>query len=79
MKLINCSLEGEYEIVKIDQLSPVITARLTDLEVVVGNKLNVVRKGSKNACVLLLINNRLIAVSYEVAEKIYVKLKGDND
>ena len=65
---------------KVDYNNDIILNRLADLGVVNGKMVTVVRACEKNSCALLLIDGRLIAVSKEVANCIFVSIiKGENE
>ena len=65
---------------KVDYDNDIILNRLADLGVVNGKTVTVVRACEKNSCALLLIDGRLIAVSKEVANCIFVSIiKGENE
>ena len=65
---------------KIEYDNELILSRLNDLGISANKKVSIVRACEKNSCALLLVDGRLIAVSYEVANCIFVSLiEGENE
>ena len=78
MTLIDAVENLNYIILSVNYPNQTILSRLTDLDVKKGAKLTVIRKSSTNACALILINSRLIAISNEICKTINIeKVKDD--
>lgn len=79
MKLNLAKQNKSYKIQKIEYNIPLIANRLTDLGVVELANITVIREGKNNACLIILVNERLVAVSNEIASKIDVTLNGNGN
>lgn len=79
MKLNLAKQNTSYKIQKIEYNIPLIANRLTDLGVVELANITVIREGKNNACLIILVNERLVAVSNEIASKIDVTLNGNGN
>ena len=79
MKLNLAKQNKSYKIQKIEYNIPLIANRLSDLGVVELANITVIREGKNNACLIVLVNERLVAVSNEIASKIEVTLNGNGN
>ena len=79
MKLNLAKQNKSYIIQKIEYNIPLIANRLSDLGVVELANITVIREGKNNACLIILVNERLVAVSNEIASKIDVTLNGNGN
>ena len=79
MKLNLAKQNKSYKIQKIEYNIPLIANRLSDLGVVELANITVIRDGKNNACLIILVNERLVAVSNEIASKIDVTLNGNGN
>ena len=79
MKLNLAKQNKSYKIQKIEYNIPLIANRLSDLGVVELANITVIREGKNNACLIVLVNERLVAVSNEIASKIDVTLNGNGN
>lgn len=79
MKLNLAKQNTSYKIQKIEYNIPLIANRLSDLGVVELANITVIREGKNNACLIILVNERLVAVSNEIASKIDVTLNGNGN
>lgn len=79
MKLNLAKQNKSYKIQKIEYNIPLIANRLSDLGVVELANITVIREGKNNACLIILVNERLVAVSNEIASKIDVTLNGNGN
>ncbi len=79
MKLNLAKQNKSYKILKIEYNMPLISNRLRDLGIVELATITVIREGKNNACLIILVNERLVAVSNEIASKIEVTLNGNGN
>ena len=79
MKLNLAKQNTSYKIQKIEYNIPLIANRLSDLGIVELANITVIREGKNNACLIILVNERLVAVSNEIASKIDVTLNGNGN
>ena len=68
-----------YIVLAVNYPNKTILSRLIDLGVVTGANLTGIRKPTPNACALILVNSRLIAVSNEICKTIAVKMECNNE
>ena len=79
MKLNLAKQNKSYKIQKIEYNIPIIANRLSDLGIVELARITVIRESKNNACLIVLVNERLVAVSNEIASKIDVTLNGNGN
>ena len=79
MKLNLAKQNKSYKILKIEYNMPLISNRLRDLGIIELATITVIREGKNNACLIILVNERLVAVSNEIASKIEVTLNGNGN
>ena len=79
MKLNLAKQNKSYIIQKIEYNMPLISNRLHDLGIVELARITVIRESKNNACLIILVNERLVAVSNEIASKIDVTLNGNGN
>lgn len=70
MKLKNVKIYSSVKITKIENLNKNIVNRLGDLGVKEGETVTVIRKLSGGACMIIVVNGRLVAISEEIAANI---------
>ena len=73
MLLIDALENKNYVVLAVNYQNPTILSRLTDLGVKKGAKITIIRQSANNACALLLIDSRLIAVSNEICKTITIQ------
>ena len=73
MTLLDAIENQNYLILAVNYQNPTILSRLTDLGVKKGAKITIIRSTNTNACALLLIDSRLIAVSNEICKTITIQ------
>ncbi|MBO5712676.1 MAG: ferrous iron transport protein A [Clostridia bacterium] len=79
MYLIDAKINNKLNILKVEFSNNIILSRLYDLNVKQGSKITVIRESSKNACALILVEGRLVALSNEICATILVEKVGDNN
>ena len=78
MLLLNCKTNFIYYIEKVEYNNQLISNRLFQLGFIKGEQLSVISNAKKSACMLVLLNGRVIAISKQIANCIQVKpLRGD--